>query len=321
MTKELQRLKRDIAEARAAIAASRASTSLEEMAKSRPRPTTRHESLPSVSKTLTWALLTRNQFGTTAAVPQRLQKFSRGPPPPAPPLGPPLRFPHAPNPIGWDEEPLTFDGDQQKTDRFLHEYHLYQFVNTTHPIMMNPWQKVTHALTYVDGPDIYEWKRSAENWILSIPAPSTPNQMVYEDFEEEFIKSWTNTNEPYRAAAELDKLPLRNENINEYITTFTELACKVLYHKDNPTVLEKFKAGLPLKLLKLCMHHNNPRNWEAWMRSTCACQAILTSLESHQTNKTTPQSPSPMKICTPTPLTTPPPMPMEIDKMYTIPTQ
>ena len=147
-------------------------------------------------------------------------------------------------------------------------------MNTTHPIMTNPWQKVTHALTYVDGPNIYEWKQNAENWILSIPTPSAPNKTVYEDFEEEFIKSWTDTNKPYHAAAELDKLQMKNDNIDKYITVFAKLVHKVLYHKDNPTVLEKFKSGLLLKLLELCMHHDDPQNWEAWMRSACACQAI-----------------------------------------------
>ena len=67
------------------------------------------------------------------------------------------------------------------------------------------------------------------------------------------------------------------------------------------------------------MHHDNPRNWEAWTRPVHARQAILTSLRSHQTSETTQRTPSPMKVCTPTPPTTPPPVPMEIDKMYTIP--
>ena len=93
-----------------------------------------------------------------------------------------------------------------------------------HLIMMNPWQKVAHALTYVNGPHIYEWKRSAENWILSIPTPSAPNKTVYEDFEEEFIKSWTDTNEPYCAAAALDELQMKDENVDKYITVFAELA-------------------------------------------------------------------------------------------------
>ena len=144
--------------------------------------------------------------------------------------------------------------------------------------------------------------------------------MVYEDFEEEFIKSWTDTNKPYRAAAELDKLRMQHDNIDEYITKFTELARKVLYHEDDPAVLEKFKSGLPLELLEPCMHHDDPRTWKAWTRSARARQAILTSLKAHQTDMTQ-QSPSPMKVCTPTPPLTPPPTPMEIDKIYTIPAQ
>ena len=159
-------------------------------------------------------------------------------------------------------------------------------MNATHPIMTNPWQKVAHALTYVDGLNIYEWKQSAENWILSIPTPSTPNKTVYEDFKEEFIKSWTDTNEPYRTAAELDKLQVQHDNINEYITTFAELAQKVLYHKDDPAVLEKFKAGLPFELLEPCLHHDNPRTWEAWTRSARTRQAILTLLNAHRIDAT-----------------------------------
>ena len=171
----------------------------------------------------------------------------------------------------------------------------------------------------MDGPNIYGWKRSGENWILSVPAPSAPGKTVYEDFEEEFIKSWTDTNESYHATAELDKLWMKNENVDKYITVFAELACKALYHEDDPAVLEKFKLGLLLELLEPCMHHNNPQNWEAWTRFMRAHQAIFTSLKSHQTHETTQQSPSLMKVYTPTPPTTPPPIPMEIDKMYTIP--
>ena len=158
---------------------------------------------PSVSRKLVWSLPTQNKFGTTTPNPKPSQQPFGGPPPPAPPPGPPPQPPQNPNPIGVNEEllqgkePPVFEGDRQKTDHFLHELCLYQFVNAMHPIMTNPWQKVAHALTYVSGPNIYEWKQSTENWILSIPAPSAPNKTVYEDFKEEFIESWTDTNEPY----------------------------------------------------------------------------------------------------------------------------
>ena len=95
---------------------------------------------------------------------------------------------------------------------------------------------------------------------MSIPTPSAPTCTIYDDFEEEFIESWTNTNEPYRAAAELDKLRINHDDIDTYITCFAELAHKALYHEDDPAILEKFKAGLPLELLEKCMHHDNPLN-------------------------------------------------------------
>ena len=255
-------------------------------------PTEPPKTIPSTSRKLAWSLPTRNQFGMTTPNLKPLQKPFGGPPPSAPPPRPPPRFPQNPNLVRPDEEslqgkePPVFDGDRQKTDHFLHELHLYQFVNATHPIMMNPWQKVAHTLTYVNGPNIYEWKRSAENWILSIPAPSAPNKMVYEDFEEEFIKSWTDMNKPYHTAIKLNKLRMQHDNIDEYITKFAELARRALYHKNDPAVLEKFKTGLPFELLEPCSHHDNPQNWEAWTKSTRTRQAILTSLRIHQADTT-----------------------------------
>ena len=117
------------------------------------RPTGPPKTIPSTSHKLAWSLPTRNQFGMTTPNPKPSQKPFGGPPPPAPPPGPPPRLPQNPNPMGVDEEPLqgkeppVFEGDRRKTDHFLHELRLYQFINATHPIMTNPWQKVAHALT------------------------------------------------------------------------------------------------------------------------------------------------------------------------------
>ena len=112
---------------------------------------------------------------------------------------------------------------------------------------------------------------------------------------------------------------MKNGNVDEYITIFAELACKALYHEDDPAVLEKFKSGLPLELLEPCMHHDNPRNWDAWTRSVRTHQAILTSIKTHQPIETITNSPLPMKEYIPTPPSTSSEVLMEIDKMYTIP--
>jgi hypothetical protein len=124
-------------------------------------------------------------------------------------------------------------------------------------------------------------------------------------------------NKPYHTAAELNKLCMKNNDIDTYITMFAELACKALYEENDPTVLEIFKAGLPLELLEKCMHFDEPQNWDAWMRSTHARQAILTSLRTHQADA--------HERSTPLTLTTTPLLaePMRCDKVltYVVPTR
>ena len=63
---------------------------------------------------------------------------------------------------------------------------------------------------------------------------------------------------------------------------FAKLARKAQYHEDDPTVLEKFKHGLPVQLLEVAMHHDQPANWEQWKLSMHKRQAILTSIEPHR---------------------------------------
>ena len=114
------------------------------------------------------------------------------------------------------------------------------------------------------------------------PIPAPPHVDVWEEFEQDFIQDWDDTNAHYKAVAELNKLKMEGSNIDHYITKFAELARKAQYHEDDPAVLEKFKHGLPVRLLEATMHHDQPANWEQWKLSTRKRQAILTSIEPHR---------------------------------------
>jgi hypothetical protein len=164
----------------------------------------------------------------------------------------------------------------------MHELKLYQFLNSTAPVMTDPYQKVAHALTFIQGSAVAEWKRSVENWVMRRPIPTPPHVDVWEEFEQDFIQDWDDTNAHYKAAAELDKLKMEGSNIDHYITKFAELARKAQYHEDDPAVLEKFKHGLLVRLLEASMNHDQPANWEQWKLSTRKQQAILTSIEPHR---------------------------------------
>ena len=140
---------------------------------------------------------------------------------------------------------------------------------------------MAHALTFIQGSAVAEWKRSVENWIMRRPIPTPPHVDVWDEFKQDFIQDWDDTNAHYKAAAELDKLKMEGSNIDHYITKFAELAQKAQYHEDDPAVLEKFKHGLSVRLLEAAMNHDQPANWEQWKLSTRKRQAILTSIEPH----------------------------------------
>ena len=121
-----------------------------------------------------------------------------------------------------------------------------------------------------------------ENWVMRRPIPTPPHVDVWEEFKQDFIQDWDDTNAHYKAVAELDKLKMEGSNIDHYITKFAELARKAQYQENDPAVLEKFKHGLPVRLLEATMHHNQPNTWEQWKLSTHKRQAILTSIEPHR---------------------------------------
>ena len=134
---------------------------------------------------------------------------------------------------------------------------------------------------FIQGSAVAEWKRSVENWVMRRPIPTPPHVDAWEEFEQDFVQDWDDTNAHYKAAAELDKLKMEGSNIDHYITKFAELARKAQYHEDDPAVLEKFKHGLSVRLLEVAMNHDQLANWEQWKLSTRKRQAILTSIELH----------------------------------------
>ena len=66
------------------------------------------------------------------------------------------------------------------------------------------------------------------------------------------------------------------------------------------------------------MHHDNPRTWDAWTQSARKRQAILTSIKTHRPIES-PRLPSLMESYSSFPPLPDSLVPMEIDKMYTIP--
>jgi hypothetical protein len=50
-----------------------------------------------------------------------------------------------------------------------------------------------------------------------------PHVDVWDEFEQDFVQDWDDTNAHYKAVAELNKLKMEGSNIDHYIMKFAEL--------------------------------------------------------------------------------------------------
>ena len=88
------------------------------------------------------------------------------------------------------KEPTIFARDRARADEFMHELKLYQFLNANASLMQDPYQKVAHTLTFIQGAAVAEWKRSVENWVMRRPIPTPPHVDIWDEFEQDFIQDW-----------------------------------------------------------------------------------------------------------------------------------
>ena len=87
-----------------------------------------------------------------------------GPNPPAPPTQnpPPGQAGLVPAANGAlkGHAPEIFDRDRRKTTKFVLEFDLWRMCNINAKIMMNPFQRVAVALSYIKGPRVGDWVAS-----------------------------------------------------------------------------------------------------------------------------------------------------------------
>jgi hypothetical protein len=56
------------------------------------------------------------------------------------------------------------------------------------------------------------------------PIPAPPHLDIWEELKQDFIQDWDDTKAHYKVAAKLNKLKIKDSNIDHYITKFAELA-------------------------------------------------------------------------------------------------
>jgi hypothetical protein len=133
--------------------------------------------------------------------------------------------------------PTTFNGNQTKTDQFIHEFGLYHVVNLDNATIVSPFRHVTLTLTFMRGPKV-------DNWVIQyidlvgtkVYGDNTTNpptlathqfndEHLWTEFFANFCCIYSDTTEAEGAYAKLMALSMKDGDgqLNNYIAEFETL--------------------------------------------------------------------------------------------------
>jgi hypothetical protein len=124
---------------------------------------------------------------------------------PGMPQGPPAAVPVAAPAAGNTDDrvmgnlPQVFNGDRKNARTFLNNLLGYFRANSRVPGLNSLIQKVSIALTLIQGPQVATWVRDVGTWIDSLHQVDDDVQLVWDTFVQEFTEHFTDSQEQQRA--------------------------------------------------------------------------------------------------------------------------
>src|SRR6266699_6994384 len=82
--------------------------------------------------------------------------------------------------------------------------------------------------------------------------------------KREFKKAFVDYARHEKANDELQKLKMKDGNIDAYIARFTQLAHQGGHNVNEPTILTMFLQGLPTQLAHACLDQYDPDSFDKW---------------------------------------------------------
>ena len=128
--------------------------------------------------------------------------------------------------------------------------------NLRNEAMTNPFQRIALALSYIKGPCVDDWvAKTSDDTVRKVfgdPQAIPPIQPIYADNDEnlwnefvnDFAQAFADTAAAEQAYADLSKLEMKGDEIDEYIATFEHLLARAGWDRAAHRSIEMFKQGL-----------------------------------------------------------------------------
>jgi hypothetical protein len=59
------------------------------------------------------------------------------------------------------EPPEFFNGNVANTEKFIHQFNVYQWMNRNHASILDPLSRIAVFVNLIRGPDVEDWGRQA----------------------------------------------------------------------------------------------------------------------------------------------------------------
>ena len=173
--------------------------------------------------------------------------------------------------------PKIFDGQRKNAAKFMREFGLWKICNVQNEAMINPFQRIALALSYMKGPKVDDWVlQQGDNLTVRVQGNTLVNPMIppthrdddetlWREFVADFTRVFTDTASSEQVYAALTDLQMKGEDIDDYIATFESLIVKVGWERAAQGSLEMFKQGLTPGIHYRILNRNPvPRTIDDW---------------------------------------------------------
>jgi hypothetical protein len=169
--------------------------------------------------------------------------------------------------------PAIFNGNRADSKTFLSQFRRFKMLNKDNDIMKTPFYRVLTALSYIRGENVNDWVKSQD---LNLEAKTTRttnplcynNEVLWTEFVTDFETTWSDTATKETADNQLQKLRMKDREIDTYIATFKCLIKAAGWDDASGGTICQFKHGLTQEVYKCILYcETMPTTMVEWKES------------------------------------------------------
>jgi hypothetical protein len=140
--------------------------------------------------------------------------------------------------------PAIFEGERSDAERFVTDLQMYVDFNRHCANILDYRDKVRFTLTLIQGQKVKGWKLATAAWVNN----QHDDLITWQDFLYKFGQRFLDSQQEKSAKTKIEHISIKDNDMDQYISLFEELATEADYDLDSKPVMNLFQKGLNYKL-------------------------------------------------------------------------